>query len=169
MIYFLRHTETGLIKIGRTVNYSLRLSQLIAQYGDLELVGLMEGYTEQEQYLHGKFCQLKANTLGGREWFVPDDELIDYIENMASMNFPLPFHGESIGDEIPTRQVRLYEDDAKIIDFVLLLTKKSDKRKTFADVVRAALRNYYKDEAARVGKMLGEDDTQSFDHTKRNG
>jgi hypothetical protein len=40
MIYFLRHTETGLIKIGKTIGFSVRLSQLMAQHGDLELIGL---------------------------------------------------------------------------------------------------------------------------------
>jgi hypothetical protein len=34
MIYFLRHTETGLIKIGKTIGFSVRLSQLMAQHGD---------------------------------------------------------------------------------------------------------------------------------------
>lgn len=55
-----------------------------------------------------------------------------------------------------TRQVRLYEDDAKIIDFVLFMMQKTDKKKTFADVIRPALRSYYSDEASRVDVMLGD-------------
>jgi hypothetical protein len=36
MIYFLRHTETGLIKIGVTNNLDTRLKRLCVVFGDLE-------------------------------------------------------------------------------------------------------------------------------------
>lgn len=52
-----------------------------------------------------------------------------------------------------TRQVRIYEADAKIIDFVLFMMNKGDKKKTFADIVGAALRSYYRDEANRVEEL----------------
>jgi|GEM_PF-4235511 len=42
MIYFLRNPSAGYVKIGTTKNYHARLSTLIAEHGDLELLGLMD-------------------------------------------------------------------------------------------------------------------------------
>lgn len=86
MIYFLRH-ETGLIKIGTTINYKSRLSDLIRQYGDLELLGLMEGSYEKEGELHSMFSHLRnTDTLDGTEWFAHGDDLILYIETNANLD-----------------------------------------------------------------------------------
>ena len=91
MIYFLRHPETGLIKIGKTKDKNMRLSQLQAQYGDLELLGLMAGYTDMERELHMQFSHLNdRDVLGGREWFRPDSELTRFINKETSLNLPLP-------------------------------------------------------------------------------
>jgi predicted XRE-type DNA-binding protein len=97
MIYFLRHTETGLIKIGKTIGFSVRLSQLMAQHGDLELIGLMPGYTEEERELHEYFhnCN-ERDILAGREWFKPDTHLVKYINKHSSLTFPLPFGVEHV-------------------------------------------------------------------------
>lgn len=96
MLYFLKHVETGLIKIGRTKNKSVRLSQLIKEHGDLELVGLLPGYKERESELHKQFSHLQVvGVLNGVEWFAPDDELMTFIDSNASFNLPLPMYGES--------------------------------------------------------------------------
>lgn len=87
MIYFLRSPQTGYVKIGLTENYHLRLSQLIAQHGDLELLGLMEGSRDKEKALHKRFAtdQVKGK---GREWFRPSAKLSELIEAEAHLNIP---------------------------------------------------------------------------------
>lgn len=91
MIYFLRHIETGLIKIGKTRDKATRFYYLTRQYGKLELLGLLPGYTRQEAELHQLFNKLNVRgVLAGQEWFSPADELMSYIETNASLNLPLP-------------------------------------------------------------------------------
>ena len=67
-----------------------------------------------------------------------------------------------------TRQVRLYEDDAKLIDFVLFTMQKTDKKKTFADIIRPALRDYYRDELSRVNEILDSTDEPVNEPKRRN-
>jgi hypothetical protein len=91
VIYFLRHTKTGLIKIGTTNNLDTRMYFLRKQYGELELLGLIAGYENEENELHTQFRELNVRrALTGREWFKPAKELIAYIEKYASMERPLP-------------------------------------------------------------------------------
>ncbi len=91
MIYFLRHPETGLMKIGTTTKYQKRLSDLMQKHGDLELLGLMYGNRSDEQQLHQQFSHLnEAGQLSGIEWFRADKELIAYIDKHAQMTLPLP-------------------------------------------------------------------------------
>lgn len=90
MIYFLRHKETGLIKIGTTKDLSARLAFLTIQHGALELLGLHDGYETEEQALHIKFCSLnQRGILFGREWFRADKPLLEYIRANTSLNIPL--------------------------------------------------------------------------------
>ncbi len=91
MIYFLREPNTGLIKIGKTVHYRTRLSELIDEHGDLELLGLMPGYTDQERELHQQFAHLNIqDELSGREWFKPEPDLMKFIDRYAELTLPLP-------------------------------------------------------------------------------
>jgi hypothetical protein len=95
MIYFLRHPEKGYIKIGKTINYATRLSQLIALYGDLELLGLMAGYTKQEKALHRQFMHLHVTRTGlGTEWFRPEKDLMIYIKKNSGLTLPLPVESD---------------------------------------------------------------------------
>lgn len=52
-----------------------------------------------------------------------------------------------------TRQVRLYEDDAKLIDLILATKPRGV---TFADVIRPALRDYYEGVASRAHEVIGD-------------
>lgn len=91
MIYFLRHVETGLIKIGTTKNLKSRVYDLEREHGKLEVMGFVAGYEWYETELHKRFDHLnKRGVLSGREWFSPDSELINYIEKYTSTNPPLP-------------------------------------------------------------------------------
>ncbi len=89
MIYFLRHPETGLVKIGTTEDYHLRLYQLEHEYGDLELLGLMSGGIETESELHERFRYLKATDHHpSREWFRMDNALLEYMRSYATDPVP---------------------------------------------------------------------------------
>jgi hypothetical protein len=88
MIYFLRHPETQAIKIGQTSDYYTRLSQLIREHGDLELLGVMEGNRETETSLHRWFAEFRAHAMPGREWFRAVPELLEYIQENTHLNLP---------------------------------------------------------------------------------
>lgn len=89
MIYFLKHPETGLIKIGTTEDYHLRLYQLEREYGKLELLGLMDGGNETESELHERFRYLKPKDHHpAREWFRMDNALLEYMRFYAIADVP---------------------------------------------------------------------------------
>lgn len=106
MIYFLRHKESGLIKIGCTNELETRMSYLKSIYGDLELIGLTSGFEDFEHQLHEQFSHLNnRKKLDGREWFNPEQELIDFIDKYSSMNTPLPIGNRSSKyTNLPQRQ-----------------------------------------------------------------
>lgn len=92
MIYFLRHVETGLIKIGVTRTYALRYDTLRREYGALELLGLMDGGYEIEQSIQSRFKVFNVyGQLRGEEWFSAVPELLRFIKINTSLNLPLPF------------------------------------------------------------------------------
>lgn len=84
MIYFLRSPDTGLVKIGTTGNYHLRLSQLIAEHGDLELLGLMDGVRLDEQALHRQFAADRVH----HEWFRFSDAVASFVEANTHLQIP---------------------------------------------------------------------------------
>ena len=88
MIYFLRRSD-GTIKIGTTQNYRIRIPQLISQYGELELVGLIEGGRETEQSLHLQFAE---HRIGRTEFFVDHDALREFIAANAVIDSLPIFH-----------------------------------------------------------------------------
>lgn len=152
MIYFLRHAETGLIKIGRTKDKPTRLSTLMKEHGDLELVGLLPGYKSKEAELHQKFNHLnKRGILKGREWFVPDAELINYIEKKTSLNLPLPMFGE-VSSHTVTRQVRIEDDHARFIEYLIAIKGSSE---TFASVIGQSIEKQFKREWEQFKELSG--------------
>lgn len=101
MIYFARHIETGLIKIGHTRQFMRRIIDLIGMYGEIELLGLMDGGHDDEQRVHRLFHHLNCkardrwfSSFWGSEWFVCEQGLLDYIKANTNLNFPLPFAGD---------------------------------------------------------------------------
>lgn len=80
MIYFIRGTRSGMVKIGATDSLKRRLGEL--QTGSpepLEVLALVEGGADQERMLHERFSDARA--LG--EWFHPHNELLSFIEKLA--------------------------------------------------------------------------------------
>lgn len=76
MIYFIRASEGGPIKIGTTIRLSRRLKQLMAEFDcGLELLAVMDGNRDEEQALHRRFGHLRVVN----EWFEPGDDLVGFI------------------------------------------------------------------------------------------
>lgn len=89
MIYFLRHIKTGIIKIGRTNAYDFRHSELSKGFGELSLLGWVNGGRGKEDELHRLFSKYNVQgTLQGNEWFSPSDEILAYIRDNANKSKP---------------------------------------------------------------------------------
>jgi hypothetical protein len=83
LIYFLRHTAEGYIKIGSTVNMKRRVTEHYLDFGRPAcILGVMKGTRGTESYLHGLFYWFKVPPrLGfGNEWFLPVPEILNFIE-----------------------------------------------------------------------------------------
>lgn len=97
-VYFLQRDD-GIIKIGTTTNYESRLVKLRNDYGNLTLLGLIEGDWQDEQRIHAQFRHLRAERF---EWFHPGEELLDFIKTQKLLpppevppytgNRPIKFH-----------------------------------------------------------------------------
>lgn len=80
MIYYIRHIETGLIKIGLSTAVSIRMKNLAAFYGELELLGFHDGDIKVEKEMHQRFAPRARGILSGKEWFNPTPELMAHIQ-----------------------------------------------------------------------------------------
>ena len=80
MVYFVRHQSSGLIKIGYSSNVSVRMRQLVAMHGPLDLLAVLFGSLKTEGAHHACFASCRA--VG--EWFRPAHELTDYIAGLTS-------------------------------------------------------------------------------------
>lgn len=80
-VYFIRAQNSGLIKIGHSIQPEKRLKQLQTGSGDhLEILSTIPGGSSKEAALHRQFASL--NHRG--EWFEPDPELLHYINKTHS-------------------------------------------------------------------------------------
>jgi superfamily I DNA and/or RNA helicase len=84
-VYFIRHTQTGLIKIGHAVSVKRRMSELQTMYGSrLAYLGSLLGSLTDERALHEKYAQWRINSVAAgkpaREWFIPTALLIADIK-----------------------------------------------------------------------------------------
>ena len=76
MIYFAKSNRTMRIKIGKSMRLRQRLKQLEVLHGEqLDVLGIMDGYTKEERELHRKFDHLNVR----HEWFLPEPELLSFI------------------------------------------------------------------------------------------
>lgn len=83
MIYFLQRAD-GAIKIGTTEKYYTRHSALAAQFGNLKLLGVIEGGRQEEQQLHHQFSHVRVDTKRKSEWYQPSEELFEFIRKNTS-------------------------------------------------------------------------------------
>lgn len=75
VIYYLRRTSDGLIKIGTSRRFAARLNALRGEHGQLQLLLAHAGSYEREDELHGQFAALRVEG----EWFRPEDVLLRWI------------------------------------------------------------------------------------------
>lgn len=74
MIYFVERAD-GLIKIGKAKNYRRRVGQLQSEYGQLKILGLIEGSYKEEKRLHAQFKSVRITG----EWFNAEESLLSFI------------------------------------------------------------------------------------------
>lgn len=76
MIYFIRDTLTGLVKIGTAENPWRRLAKIQSDSpGQLEMLAIEDGGVERETELHREFASARRRG----EWFAPADRLMAYV------------------------------------------------------------------------------------------
>lgn len=76
-VYFIRAVDGGPIKIGKALDVVTRLVQHRNDTGkDLVALGVMDGYTELEKELHGRFSRYRIKR---SEWFEPAQPIFDFI------------------------------------------------------------------------------------------
>lgn len=77
MIYFVQRASDQHIKIGYTEMYGVRFNALKKQFGELDLLGAMEGNVFREHELHAQFTDLRIRKT---EWFRPGENLLEFIQ-----------------------------------------------------------------------------------------
>ena len=83
-IYFIASEEA--IKIGCSKNPEMRLGELqVGAEQDLVLLATVDGNRQSELDLHRRFAHLRLRG----EWFMADQELLDFIGNLQSGTAPL--------------------------------------------------------------------------------
>lgn len=80
VIYFARHVSSGYVKIGYSANVPLRVRQLRARHGPLELLAVARGTPKDERKAHRSFGFYRV----GGEWFEPRERLIAYVALVAA-------------------------------------------------------------------------------------
>ncbi len=79
-VYFVQNPDTGHIKIGKSFMVQKRVGDLSRNEGvDLELLGVIKGYSTEEADLHLYFSDIRLHG----EWFGSTSELIQFIVDHA--------------------------------------------------------------------------------------
>ena len=80
-VYFIQEGDSGPIKIGVAKNVKTRMNTLqVGNPRTLHLLGTLPAKVGTERVLHNRF---RHNRIGG-EWFVPGDDIINYIKRLTS-------------------------------------------------------------------------------------
>ena len=84
-VYFIQRGKQGPIKIGVTKYLYRRLAEIQRSYPQrLRILGIIDGYLDQERVLHERFAHLRLDG----EWFSIANELSNYIDKNTSPPFP---------------------------------------------------------------------------------
>jgi len=77
IVYYIRRTSDGAVKIGTTTRLATRMTQLRAEHGEITILLTHSGAAEKERSMHLKFRQYR---IGRSEWFAPARELLRWID-----------------------------------------------------------------------------------------
>jgi hypothetical protein len=95
-VYFVQQGENGPIKIGRASNVARRVRQIqVSNPAPLRLLASIDGDREME--MHERFMK---SCISG-EWFKPEDELLQFLRELAASS-PLAGARAQSGGETPT-------------------------------------------------------------------
>lgn len=75
IVYYVRRTSDGLIKIGTSTNTAQRMAALRQQHGELQLLLTHCGDFAREQEMHERFVETRVSG----EWFLPSEPLLRWI------------------------------------------------------------------------------------------
>lgn len=76
VVYYVRRTSDGAVKIGFTANIRNRMMALRREHGPLQILLVLGGDREEETQAHGKFYRYRIRRT---EWFRPARPLLEWI------------------------------------------------------------------------------------------
>lgn len=78
LVYYIRRTSDGAVKIGTTRSFTQRLADLRGLFGELQVLLTESGTMKNEKLRHKQFA---AYRIGRTEWFIPSKTLLAWIES----------------------------------------------------------------------------------------
>jgi hypothetical protein len=82
VVYYIRRTSDGAVKIGTSTKFSSRMSQLRSEHGELQVLLTHSGMRAEELAMHHQFHMYR---IGRSEWFAPAKELLTWISDRRGM------------------------------------------------------------------------------------
>lgn len=80
-VVYVMQRQDGTIKIGHSMaGLATRFQTLESEYGQMRLLGLIEGDSHLEGKIQMEFCHLLVE---GKEWFRPDPELLAFVQRVV--------------------------------------------------------------------------------------
>ena len=97
-VYFIQEENNGLIKIGYSDNPKDRLRSLqVSSPNKLKIIKVVDGNFDRERFIHYKFSKFSVRG----EWFSPNSELVEYINNLEDSYSPKNCKIKSLSWRIP--------------------------------------------------------------------
>lgn len=125
-VYFIKMGRYGPIKIGKSTDVARRLQELGSKTDQsLTVLGVMEGYTEEEEALHQKFAKFRLKG----ELFKPVPEILLFISGHTK---PMPMDPQAEAYQMRGLvyfQQELYEQ--AIADYTQAIALKPDRWETY--------------------------------------
>lgn len=187
-VYFLKNTETSLVKIGYTTNFKSRLQTLNCSTAfPLSLLGFKKGSFGLEKYFHNIFDSLRVKG----EWFKLTSKDLFTIGNPTRDEIPIPtlqkwfkaFNKRNLGsfeeylcslfidnkNNNVSSTTHFQYDDNQIFDLIRSLEKRSplvkDQVKEFIALTGMSRKTYFnkKQKMRSCGSIIKYDAEQTFD------
>lgn len=78
VVYFIRRTSDGMIKIGTTAAFDNRMQALRGEFGEIQVLWTQSGGRPLERKMHDQFAVYRIE---GSEWFRPTRTLLEWIHH----------------------------------------------------------------------------------------